>query len=807
VVIATLSVVLTGSAANISDPIGTVSFDGGTHMVACAGREIAVTGAGASEVEVLCDYGVRRVGTAQTFVAAEAGTARTTLPAGTTAGTLLISSVQTSASSTVSMNGWTKAYDSVSSTRGLRLATWWRVAVPGEARPVATLSAPARVSMMTLAFTGVDPQAPLRSAATATGLTAPAGPGVDGGIWLHSLGAQGRRPRVTPPEGATGVGVLTNGNMKTAQAVGTSESGVTPPSTWGGRRVRAAVAGLLSVGPAPKATIPPGAIAVAAGERMDVSCAPLDLEYEAVSATVVSVTCTGEEPATPTATSSPTTTPTTSPTPTSPAGTPTPSATPSSPPAVTAPAGSAPSAPSKVCDTSVLAGPASPPPGAIVVQPTQKLDDVVQSRSSGTTYWLAPGVHTLGSGPYDQVRPNTGDTFIGAPGAILDGRHLNLYAFAGNAANVTISNLTIQNFGAVGDNPNEGVVNHDSARNWTIARNTIQLNAGAGVMIGSDNRVLGNCIRNNGQYAFNAYHSNGVTNIVLDANEISGNNTDDWEKRQPGCGCTGGGKFWETRGAVVTNNYVHDNKGVGLWADSNNTDFLFQGNYVSGNDDEGIMYETSYNSAILNNAFVRNALVKGPTNPGFPASAIYVSEAGSDSRVAGSYGDRLRISGNVFTDNWAGIVAWENADRFAGSPANTSTGMTTLVNPQATVQACSTPSLIATKPYFDDCRWKTQNLLVDHNVFRLNAANVPGCSVDKSCGLNGLFSNYGTYPSWSPYKGSVVKENITFHQNNVWQNNSYQGPWNFMVYDQGTVLPWAKWRAAPYNQDAGSTLG
>jgi hypothetical protein len=96
---------------------------------------------------------------------------------------------------------------------------------------------------------------------------------------------------------------------------------------------------------------------------------------------------------------------------------------------------------------------------------------------------------------------------------------------------------------------------------------------------------------------------------------------------------------------------------------------------------------------------------------------------------------------------------------------------------------------------------------VDHNVFRLNAANVPGCSVDKSCGLNGLFSNYGTYPSWSPYMGSVVKENITFHQTNVWQNNSYQGPWNFMVYDQGTVLPWAKWRAAPYNQDAGSTLG
>ena len=128
VVIATLSVVLTGSAANVSDQIGTVSFDTGTHMVACAGREIGVTPAGASDVTVCCDYGVGRVGTAQTFVAAEAGTARTTLPAGTTAGTLLISSVQTSASSTVSMNGWTKAYDSVNSTQGCgsRRGGGWR---------------------------------------------------------------------------------------------------------------------------------------------------------------------------------------------------------------------------------------------------------------------------------------------------------------------------------------------------------------------------------------------------------------------------------------------------------------------------------------------------------------------------------------------------------------------------------------------------------------------------------------------------------------------------------------------------------
>ena len=72
---------------------------------------------------------------------------------------------------------------------------------------------------------------------------------------------------MTPPEGATGVGVLTNGNMKTAQAV-SPESGVTPPSTWGGKRVRAAVAGLLPLGQ-PQGHHPAWCMR-RPGERMDV---------------------------------------------------------------------------------------------------------------------------------------------------------------------------------------------------------------------------------------------------------------------------------------------------------------------------------------------------------------------------------------------------------------------------------------------------------------------------------------------------------------------------------------------------------
>jgi hypothetical protein len=219
------------------------------------------------------------------------------------------------------------------------------------------------------------------------------------------------------------------------------------------------------------------------------------------------------------------------------------------------------------------------------------------------------------------------------------------------------------------------------------------------------------------------------------------------------------------------------------------------------------MYETSYNAVILNNTLVRNALVKGPTNPDFPASAIYLSESGSDTRVGGPYAEAFRVSGNVFVDNWSGIVAWENADRFAGSPANTSTGVGTLVNPSvATVSKCAEKSVIKKQPFYDDCRWKTQNVMVEGNDFVLDRSQIRSCEASTGCGFNGLFSNYGTYPKWSPYKKEAVEKAITFKQNNVWRNNTYTGDWHFMVKESGQTLGWEDWRSAPYDQDAGSSM-
>ncbi len=477
-------------------------------------------------------------------------------------------------------------------------------------------------------------------------------------------------------------------------------------------------------------------------------------------------------------------------------------------PALT-PAPAAPTTPpARICaNATALAGPAQAPAGAVVVNPTQNVNQVTEASPAGTTFWLAAGTHILGTGPYAQVIPKEGNTYIGAPGAILDGRKQNRYAFTGYAAGVTVKNLTIQNFGAPKTNNDEGVVNHDAASRWTVEANTIRHNAGAGVMVGDHNVVRGNCLQENGQYGFNAYNPNKVNGITIEGNEIAGNNTDDWEALRVGCGCTGGAKYWEVTGAVIRKNWIHDNRSAGLWADTNNTGFVIEGNYISANLAEGIVYETSYNAGIRGNTFARNGLGKGPQNQGFPTSAVYISESGSDKRVPGVFNETFEISGNVFIDNWAGVILWENSDRFSGSAANTSSGAGTLVNPSVvTAQTCNA-NTIKSQPYLSDCRWKTQNVHVHDNVFSIDPNKIgKTCATRAGCGYNGLFSNWGTFPTWSPYQKATVQDAITHKQGNKFYDNTYAGPWNFIVLEQGNRVPWASWQGAPYGQDPDSVI-
>jgi hypothetical protein len=247
---------------------------------------------------------------------------------------------------------------------------------------------------------------------------------------------------------------------------------------------------------------------------------------------------------------------------------------------------------------------------------------------------------------------------------------------------------------------------------------------------------------------------------------------------------------------------------VGLWADTNNYDFLIEGNWVEANDRQGIFYEISYNAAIRYNVIRANVLTKGAqriaAGNNFPDAAIYISESGGDVRVPHRMLGRpiIEVAHNLIEDNYNGITLWENPNRFCNSPENTSVGYCTIVNPAVTLESCNATN-IAFAPHINDCRWKTQNVLVSHNDFRMNPANVMNCSTTY-CGHISLLSMDGTSPSWSPYMGDAVKNAIVFQQRNEFRENRYKGAWSFMPLDTRRLIDFTAWQQSPYLQEVGS---
>ena len=477
--------------------------------------------------------------------------------------------------------------------------------------------------------------------------------------------------------------------------------------------------------------------------------------------------------------------------------------------------------PVSVCgNASLLTGPSSAPPGAVTVPSGDNSSIFASVLAASTTYWFAPGTHTLGSGQYAQVDASNNDTFVGGPGAILDGQDENNFAIAGSGTDVTIEYLTIQNFTAP---QSQGAVNQNLSSGWVVRNSTIQNNPnGAGVIVDSNGVLNDDCLTKNGQYGFQTYSGSDsvpVTNLTITNNEISYNDTRNYDTDGTGyCGCTGGAKFWNDLGATVTGNYIHDNESVGLWMDTNNTGFNVSNNYFSHNWDVAIQYEISYNFSITDNTFVDNGWIAGPNNPG--TGAIEINNSGSDSRVPGPYDSQSVISGNVLTDNWGGVDIYEDSDRFCGTQSdNTSSDYCTLVNPSLyTVNLCTANDTASATPsqnpdYFDNCRWKSQNISVTNNTFNFTPSNIGSdCTTANGCGFVGLYSEWGTYP---PYDGYVVPLNLVNNQNVVFSDNTYNGPLAFDSMYQGDTVSWAQWsggytdsnsNAAIKAQDAGSTF-
>jgi nitrous oxidase accessory protein NosD len=285
----------------------------------------------------------------------------------------------------------------------------------------------------------------------------------------------------------------------------------------------------------------------------------------------------------------------------------------------------------------------------VAVHAGESIQAKVDARPPGTTFLVKAGVHAG-----QTVIPKSGTSFVGEPGAVLDGGGTAPYAFhlggwdmEAYPSDVHIRGLVIQHYAPP---PQMGAVRagghevDDNAVGWTVEDCEIRYNATGGIRLGHRMRVLRNRVHHNGQI--------GVTGIgdsvLVEGNEIAHNNPG--RAHDPGFEA-GGTKFVQTRGLVVRGNFVHHNTGPGLWTDVHNVGALYEGNRVEDNAGMGIFHEVSYRAVIRDNVVLRN---------GF-GSAGWVYGAGI---MIASSGD-VEVYGNTVADNHNGITAAQQ-DRGSG---------------------------------------------------------------------------------------------------------------------------------------------
>jgi Right handed beta helix region len=197
-----------------------------------------------------------------------------------------------------------------------------------------------------------------------------------------------------------------------------------------------------------------------------------------------------------------------------------------------------------------------------------------------------------------------------------------------------------------------------------VEGNEIRLNHGVGVAVYGAT-IRNNKIHHNGQMGMGAQGPN----VLIEGNEVAYNNHAGyswwWE--------AGGSKFCFTSDMVVRDNYVHHNRGPGLWTDIDNIRTVYENNRVTDNAASGIAHEISYDAVIRNNVLERSTdtgwggqisvhaspnvqiygnLMKGP-------HGVVLSQS---NRGAGKYGPyelkNITVHDNTFTsDTSTGVFA------------------------------------------------------------------------------------------------------------------------------------------------------
>ena len=307
-------------------------------------------------------------------------------------------------------------------------------------------------------------------------------------------------------------------------------------------------------------------------------------------------------------------------------------------------------------------------PSWVVLYPGDNIQNHVNLFPAGTTFYLKAGTYGR-----QQVTPKSGDTFIGQPGAIMDGQNVTANAFYSNnkgQSNVTIKSLEIKNYTT--PNADYGAITGQNVTKWIVTDNVVHHNKQAGIRAGTGTgwQVLRNKAYANGVAGITAYQCNGG---LIPGNEVYGNNPSGaFTMRE------GGMKVFKSVNLTIRGNNVHHNKGKGIWSDTNYPTMLIEGNTVTDNSGTGIYHEIGYAAIIRNNTSSRNGNGSEQVSGSITRAGIQVTNS-----------PNVQVYGNTVMDNHNGISGLY----FTGTRRLARTGHTASGTSLCTTTSCACRSV------------------------------------------------------------------------------------------------------------------
>ena len=287
--------------------------------------------------------------------------------------------------------------------------------------------------------------------------------------------------------------------------------------------------------------------------------------------------------------------------------------------------------------------------GGVAIGAGDDAESVVNGHPPGTTYIVKAGIHLRNF----SVRPKSGDTFCGEPGAVLDGGRSLPSAFSGGASNVTLDSITVRDYESGWHGA--AIQPAPDASGWVVRNVSALHNSWAGLLVADGMRILGGHYNDNDQLGIGGYEGTGIVldgldgdPATLDGPELARNHT-----LHAPCDYEGGGMKWVDVQITIRNAYVHDNDCKGLWADINAHNALIENNLVEDNFGEGIMIEISRDAVIRNNRVYRN---------GIRAKGWYW-----DGGITVAASSNVEVYGNRLSGNYNGITGTQQ-DRPDSTP-------------------------------------------------------------------------------------------------------------------------------------------